>query len=105
MYQRAVAWGADSHDPYLALQEQLDRTRLEDCKNDYSFVKGATDDVIVGIKAHKSKPKALFSRVRAVCGKLEMEAEGIGLSFENDKRQLLLPPDLIFLQMMRFLQK
>ena len=48
--------------------------------------------MVIAIKAQKSKPEALYRRVRGVCAKLEMEAKEIGLTFDNDKKQLLLPP-------------
>ena len=62
---KLASFGFDvtAHDAYVGVQDQLDRTHLEGQKDDFSFVKTATDDVLVAIKAHKSKPKLLFSRV------------------------------------------
>jgi hypothetical protein len=79
------------HDAYLGLKEQLERTTT-DKSNDHSFVKGATDDVVIAIKADPTNPTTFYKRVRSLCVKLDWEAEKVGLSFENDKGTLLLPP-------------
>jgi hypothetical protein len=78
------------HDAYLGVQEQLEHTAL-DKTTDHSFVKGATDDVVIVIKADPANPTDLYKRVRALSLKLDLEAEKVGLSFENEKSTLLLP--------------
>ena len=82
------------HDVYLGVKEQLERM-IVDKTSDHSFVKAATDDVIVVMKADKANPEALYKRVRAVSAVLHTEASRVGLSFENDKGQILLPPEWI----------
>ena len=77
-------------DAYLNVKEQLERTAL-DKSTDHSFLKAATDDVIIVIKSDPANPAALYKRVRGLCTKLNLEAERVGLSFDNDKAQLLLP--------------
>ena len=79
-------------DAYLSVKEQLDMTAV-DKSTDHSFLKAATDDVIVVIKADPSNPAALYKRVRGLCVKLNVEADKVGLSFDNDKAQLLLPQE------------
>lgn len=77
-------------DAYLSLKEQLEVT-AENKATDFSFIKAATDDVIVVVKADASNPDGLYKRVRGLCTKLDLEAAKVGLSFDNDKAQLLLP--------------
>jgi len=78
-------------DPYLAIKEQLEHTAAD--KTDYSFIKSAkTDDVLLVLKADPANPNALYSRIRGLDKKLDMEATKVGLSFRNDKGQVLLPP-------------
>jgi hypothetical protein len=79
------------HDAYLGVKEQLERTAT-DKSTDHSFLKAATDDVLIAIKADPANPMSLYKRVRGLCIKLDFEAERVGLSFENDKATLLLPP-------------
>ena len=82
-----------TQDPYEELKVQIDRTAIDaDDGEDVSFIKSATDDVIMVLKPNAEDKKVLFKRVRGVCGKLDLEAEKVGLSFVNDKAQLLLPP-------------
>ena len=69
-------------DAYLNVKEQLDRTAL-DKTTDYSFLKAATDDVIIAIKADPSNRAALYKRVRGLVTKLNLEAETVGLSTTN----------------------
>ena len=76
-------------DAYFSVKEQLDMTAV-DKSTDHSFLKAATDDVIVVIEADPSNPAALYKRVRGLCVKLNVEADKVGLSFDNDKAQLLL---------------
>jgi len=78
-------------DVYLGIKEQLEHT-ASDKSTDHSFVKAATDDVIIVVKADPSNPTALYKRIRGLCVKLDLEAQKVGLSFENDKSMLLLPP-------------
>ena len=78
-------------DAYLGVQEQLRHTSL-DKNTDHSFIKAATDDVILVVKADADNPNAFYKRIRGLGVKLGLEARKIGLSFENDKAQLLLPP-------------
>jgi hypothetical protein len=61
--------------------------------NDGSCIKAATDDVIVVLKADVTDEKALYHKVREVCTHLNKGALQIGLSFTNDKAQILLPKD------------
>lgn len=49
--------------------------------------------MVFAIKADPTNPAAFYKRVRAVCTKLGLEAEKVGLTFENEKAQILLPPD------------
>ena len=77
-------------DTYLSVKEQLETTAL-DKTSDHSFLKAATDDVIIVIKPDPANREALYKRVRGLCSKLDLEAAKVGLSFDNDKAQLLLP--------------
>jgi len=88
-----VSFGFDLtvQDVYLGIKEQLEHT-ASDKSTDHSFVKAATDDVIIVVKADPSNPTALYKRIRGLCVKLDLEAQKVGLSFENDKSMLLLPP-------------
>ena len=78
-------------DTYEAVKEQIERT-CEKNSNDLPFIKSATDDVILVIKADPAHPEKLYSRVRGLCTKLDIEAEKIGISFDNDKAHLLMSP-------------
>lgn len=60
---------------------------------DGSCIKAATDDVIVILKAVRGEEKAFYSTVNKVCTCLQDGAKEVGLSFVNDKAQLLLPKD------------
>jgi hypothetical protein len=61
--------------------------------NDGSCIKAATDDVIVVLRADPADEKALYRKVNETCIHLEKGAAQVGLSFTNDKAQLLLPKD------------
>ena len=60
---------------------------------DGSCIKTATDDVVVIIKADDEQ--ALSVKVLKVWHAIEQGAGKIGLSFKNDKAQLLLPKDMV----------
>ena len=88
----SFAFALTVQDPYLSVQEFLDRTvNRESEVADSSFIEAATDDVLVLIKADPSNPKQLYSRVRGACVTLDLHAEEVGLSFKNEKAHLLLP--------------
>jgi hypothetical protein len=73
------------------LYEDL-RTYLQGL-GDGSCVKAATDDVVIMIKTIAGEEKQLFDRVNEICKIIAMGAEKVGLTFFNDKAQLLLPKD------------
>ena len=62
-------------------------------KTDYSFIKCATDDVIIILKADPAKPDALYSRIRGLDKKLDMEAAKVGLSFQTTRVRCSYPLD------------
>ena len=56
-----------------------------------SCIKAATDDVIVVLKVTPDDEKMLYHHINAVCSNLEEKSQKVGLSFKNDKAQVLLP--------------
>jgi len=62
---------------------------------DGSCMKAATDDVVFFIKTMAGKEEELYKRINDICEIISEKAERIGLTFFNDKAQLLLPKDLI----------
>ena len=56
-----------------------------------SCIKAATDDIVVVLKPTLTNEKHLYYHIREVCTVLEEEARKVGLSFTNDKAQVLLP--------------
>ena len=77
-------------DSYLSVKEQLELTAINKT-TDRSFLKAATDDVILVIKADPLQPEKLYKRVRGLTTKLNLEAEKGDLSFNNNKAQLFVP--------------
>jgi len=67
------------HDMYEAL-----RVYLNVCE---------TDDVVIMIKTTPGEDKQLYQRVNEICDLIAKGAERVGLTFFNDKAQLLLPKD------------
>jgi hypothetical protein len=62
-------------------------------ERDGSCIKAATDDIVIFLKAHKGRGAALHAKVVAVLDLVNKGAGRVGLSFANDKAQLLLPKD------------
>jgi hypothetical protein len=87
----SFAFALTVQDPYLDLQEQLNHSLDDKTLSDGSFVKAATDDCLVVIKADPTNRHRFYRRVRAACVMLEVVGERVGLSFDNDKAQLLIP--------------
>jgi hypothetical protein len=78
----------------LAVQDLYERLKCHVARTkDGSCVKAATDDVVVAIKADRMNEAALYEKVDEICAVLEKDAKELGLSFTNDKKQLLLPRD------------
>ena len=91
----SFAFALTVHDMYLVMQEFLDMSG-EDLKvQDGSFVKAAMDDCLLVIRAERGKEQAFYERVDAAIKLLNKHANRLGLSFANDKAQLLLPTDWI----------
>ena len=60
-----------------------------------SCIKAATDDIVVVLKPTLANEKHLYYHIREVCTVLDEEARKVGLSFTNDKAQVLLPKDWV----------
>ena len=56
-----------------------------------SCIKSATDDVLIVLKADPDDQKLLYTQINEICSVMEVESKHVGLSFANDKRQVLLP--------------
>ena len=76
-----------TQDTYESVEEHIKLTGTPE----KSFIKAATDDVIMVIKADEVHKEAFYKRVRGLCQKLDIEADKVGLTFNNYKAQLLLP--------------
>lgn len=59
---------------------------------DGSCIKAATDDVIMIIKADPDHKKDLENKIKKMCSLLRTGGRKLGVSFDNDKAQCLLPP-------------
>jgi len=89
-------FGITIQDLYEEVQRILDSSSvLPDGSPDHSFIKAATDDAVVLIRADPDKRDALFERVTLVNGVMKKEAELIGLQYpsvpDTAKSVLLLP--------------
>ena len=71
------------------LYEQVQKMLLT--QRDGSCIKAATDDVIMFVKADPRKKKSLEIAVKRLCGTLREGGKRLGVSFDNDKAQCLLP--------------
>ena len=71
------------------LYEQVQKMLLT--QRDGSCIKAATDDVIMFIKADPLKKKSLEIAVKRLCATLREGGKRLGVSFDNDKAQCLLP--------------
>lgn len=59
---------------------------------DGSCIKAATDDVIMIIKADPDHKKDLENKIKKMCSLLRTGGRKLGVSFDNNKAQCLLPP-------------
>ena len=62
---------------------------------DGSCIKAATDDVIICLKATPGQEAELHSRISKVVSIINKGAQRVGLTFTNDKAQLLYPKDWV----------
>ena len=81
----SFAFALTVQDLYRDISAMLSRRR------DGSCIKAATDDVIIILRADRSDERALYALIEKVWDKIKLRAEELGLSFTNDKAQLLLP--------------
>jgi hypothetical protein len=83
----SFAFGLTVQDHYEELSDHLQ------LKDDGSCIKAATDDVIIVLKGKMDDETALYRSVTEVRDLLNSAVDKIGLTFINDKEQLLLPKD------------
>src|SRR4051812_8967068 len=81
----SFAFALTVQDLYQDISSLLSRRR------DGSCIKAATDDVLIILKADRANERALYDLIDKVWSKVKSGAEKLGLSFTNDKAQLLLP--------------
>ena len=60
-----------------------------------SCIKAAIDDIVVALKPAPEDEKLLYYHVNEICTILDKESPKVGLSFSNDKAQILLPKNWI----------
>ena len=83
----SFGFGLTVQDPYEDVAASVARLANGSC------IKTATDDVLVPIKVNRGDEKVLYSKVAEVRSILQKRGGDIGISFQNDKGQLLLPKD------------
>jgi hypothetical protein len=91
----SFAFGLTVQDLYEHIRDRAKQAGSGSC------IKAAIDDVVVALKADADDEKALYSHINGVYSDLREHSSRVGLSFVNDKGQVLLPknwvpiPDLL----------
>ena len=64
-------------------------------ERDGSCIKAATDDIVIFLKAHPDREAELHAKITKVLEIVNEGARKVGLTFANDKAQVLMPKDWV----------
>ena len=85
----SFAFGLTVQDLYETIRDRAKRAGSGSC------IKAAIDDIVIVLKADAEDEKALYGHINGVYSDLQDKSRDIGLSFVNDKGQVLLPKDWV----------
>ena len=81
----SFAFGLTVQDLYENIRSRARRAGAGSC------MKAATDDIVIVLKADMDDEKVLYAQINDIYSGLQAESHEVGLSFVNDKGQVLLP--------------